>query len=338
VIRTLIASAVSALLLATSASAQPAAGGGKTLEINVGTSAGAGYDLYARLLARHLGKHIAGAPALVVKNMAGAGGMRLFSYLANVAPKDGSVIGTFGRGVAFEDLLNPKSGMPDGRTFGWLGSMNDEVSVCVAWKSSDVTKFEDVMTRELTVGASGAGGDTFIFPSVLNGVLGTRFKIVNGYPGGNEISMALERGEVQGRCGWSWSSLKATHLKWVETGQMRVITQIGLTKHPDLPNVPLALEFAKTAEQSDALRLVFARQSMAWPFAAPPGTPKARVEELRKAFAATLDDPEFVADAQKIGLEVRQVHGEEIDTILAQAYGVAEGTVRRTAEMLKAGK
>jgi tripartite-type tricarboxylate transporter receptor subunit TctC len=337
VIRTVIASAVSALLAATAAHAQPA-GAGKTLEINVGTSAGAGYDLYARLLARHLGKHLAGTPAIVVKNMAGAGGMRLFSYLANVAPKDGSVIGTFGRGVAFEDLLNPKQGMPDGRTFGWIGSMNDEVSVCIAWRSSDVTRFEDLMTRELTVGASGAGGDTFIFPSVLNGVLGTRFKIVNGYPGGNEISMALERGEVQGRCGWSWSSLKATHVKWVESGQMRVLTQIGLSKHPDLPNVPLALEFAKTGEQSDALRLVFARQSMAWPFAAPPGTPKARVDELRKAFSAAIDDPDFIGDAQKIGLEVRQVHGEEIDRILAQAYGVPDSTVRLTADLLKAGK
>ncbi len=319
-----------------SAHAQPAADfyAGKTLEIYAGSSAGAGYDLYARLLSRNIGKHLPGSPTVVVKNLAGAGGVRLANWLYSVAPRDGLAIGTFGRGVAFDGLLNPKAVTFDGRKFGWIGSVNDEVSVCAAWSSSGVTKFEDLLTRELTVGSTGAGGDTFIFSNILNGVLGAKLKIVSGYPGGNEISLALERGEVQGRCGWSWSSLNATHAKWVASGQVRVLAQLGLSKHPDLPNVPLALEFARTPEQSDSLRLVFARQAMAWPFAAPPETPKARIQDLRKAFLAAMKDPALLSDAKNGGFEIRPVTGEEIEQILADAYAVPEAIVRRTAEQL----
>jgi tripartite-type tricarboxylate transporter receptor subunit TctC len=335
-LRTVLASTMAfAALSSAQAQSSDAFYAGKNLEIYAGSSAGAGYDLYARLLSRHIGKHLPGTPTIVVKNLAGAGGLRLANWLYSVAPRDGSVIGTFGRGVAFESLLNPKSDSFDGRKFGWIGSVNDEVSVCVAWNSSGVDKFEDVFAKELTVGSTGAGGDTFIFSTLLNGVLGAKLKIVSGYPGGNEISLAMERGEVQGRCGWSWSSLSATHAKWVEGGQVRVLAQLGLAKHPDLPNVPLALEFAKSDEQRDSLRLVFARQAMAWPFAAPPGTPAARVQDLRKAFMAALQDPALLADAGKGGFEVRPVSGEDIDTMLGQAFQIPEAVVKRTAGMLK---
>jgi tripartite-type tricarboxylate transporter receptor subunit TctC len=267
--------------------------------------------------------------------MPGAGGAQAVQYLYNVAPKTGVAIGSTNVGPISDPFLEKMPSNYDVSKFAWIGSVNDEVSVCVAWNSSGVAKFEDVFTKELTVGSTGAGGDTFIFSTLLNGVLGARLKIVSGYPGGNEISLAMERGEVQGRCGWSWSSLSATHSKWVEGGQVRVLAQLGLAKHPDLPNVPLALEFASSAEQRDSLRLVFARQAMAWPFAAPPGTPAARVQDLRKAFVAALNDPALLADAGKGGFEVRPVSGEDIEAMLVQAYQIPEAVVKRTAEMLK---
>lgn len=311
-------------------------GAAKTFEIYVGSSVGAGYDLYARLLSRHIGRHLPGQPAVVVKNMEGAGGLRLANWLYAAAPADGNVIGTFGRGIAFEGLLNPAKVNFDGRRFGWIGSMNDEVSVCVALGTSGVARFEDILAKELTVGATGAGGDTFVFSHLLNAVLGAKLKIVNGYPGGNEISLALERGEVQGRCGWSWSSLKATSSKWVESGKITVIAQYGLSRHPDLPQVPLVVDFAKNQEQSDILRLVFARQTMAWPYAVPPGTPPARVQELRRAFDAATSDPALLAEAAKSGsFEIRPVPGAKIEAILAQAYDLPEKVITTTAELLK---
>ena len=324
-------------LLASAARAQAPAGfyAGKTLEIYAGTSAGAGYDLYARLLARHMGKHLPGAPQIVVKNMTGAGGVRLANWLASAAPADGTAIGTFSRGVAFDQLLKPKSVTVDGRRLNWIGSISDEVSVCVAWHTSGVSTFDDVFARELTVGATGASGDTYIFAAVLNGVLNTKLKIVSGYPGGNEISLALERGEVQGRCGWSWSSLKAVQGKWVQDGQMKVLAQIALDKHPDLPNVPLALDYAKSPEQRDALSLVFARQAMAWPYAAPPATPPERLRELRAAFDAALTDPALLAEANKSNFEVRPVGGAQIEALLKRTYAVAPEVVARAAASLK---
>ena len=207
--------------------------------------------------------------------------------------------------------------------------------MCVASNKSDVTRFEDVLSRELTVGSTGAGGDTFIFSTLLNAVLGAKLKIVSGYPGGNEISLALERGEVHGRCGWSWSSLSATHAKWVEGGQVRVLAQLGLWKHPDLPNVPLALDFAKTPEQRDALKLVFARQAMAWPFMAPPATLAQRVQELRAGFSGAMKDPALLQEAKGANFEIRPVSGEEIEKILGEAFAIAPDVVARTADMLK---
>jgi tripartite-type tricarboxylate transporter receptor subunit TctC len=328
--RTMMAATLLCCAISTTAQAQI-----KTLEIYVGTSVGAGYDTYARLLSRTISQYLPGSPTVVVKNMAGAGGMTLATWLSRVAAKDGSAIGTFGRGIAFERLLNPAKAFPDGREFNWIGSLNDEVSVCVAMSSSNIVKFEDLQTQPLTVGASGAGGDTFIFPTVLNGVLGTQLKIINGYPGGNEISLAMERGEVSGRCGWSWSSLQALHGDMISSGRMRVLVQLGLTKHPDIPDVPLAQDFATTDDQRSALELIFARQAMAWPYAAPPGTPKVRVDELRQAFSKAASDPELLAAAQKSGLEVRPVSGADVERVVDKAYQTPAPLVKLASELLQ---
>jgi len=184
---------------------------GKTVDVYVGTSVGGGYDAYARLLSRHMGRHVPGNPIFVPKNMEGSGGIRLANFLYNVAPKDGSTFGTFNRGTGFDPLFGNKGAQFDATRLNWIGSANNEVSVCVAWHTTGVSRYEELFSKELVVGASGPAADTYQFPKIVNGVLGTRFKIIAGYPGGNDIDLAMERGEVQGRCGWSWTSVKATH-------------------------------------------------------------------------------------------------------------------------------
>ncbi len=308
---------------------------GKTIEVYVGSSVGAGYDIYARLLSRHIGRFIPGHPSVLVRNMDGGGGVRVANWVYNVGSHDGLVIGTFGRGIAFDPLMNPKGVSFDSSKFGWIGSLNNEVSACLSWGATDVRTIDDARQRVLLVGASGAGGDSYVFPTVLNGVLGTKMKIVTGYPGGNEISMALERGEVQGRCGWSWSSMMATHGRWMRDGTIHILAQLALEKHPDIPDAPLVMDLAQTDEQRDILRLVFARQAMAWPYATPPGVPRDRLAALRDAFDAMVKDPEFRADADKGGFEIRPVAGAEIDRIIDQVFHVPPAVVEKAAELLK---
>src|SRR5260370_30211546 len=193
---------------------------GRNVDLYIGYSAGGGYDVYARALARHMGRHIVGNPMIVPKNMPGAGSLVLANWLYNVAPRDGTAFGTMGRGVPFDPLLGSTKAQFDASKFNWIGSMNDEVSVCVAWHTSGISKLEQVMQKELTVGGTGPAADTDQFPKVLNDTIGTKFKIVTGYPGGNDIDLAMERGEVMGRCGWSLSSLITTHKKWIDENKI----------------------------------------------------------------------------------------------------------------------
>src|SRR5262245_57284601 len=232
---------------------------GKNVDLMIGYSVGGGYDVYARLIARHLGKHIPGNPTVVPKNMEGAGSLRLANWIYNVGPKDGTMFGTIGRGTGFDPLFGHKTAQFEGQKFNWIGSANDEVSVCVVWNGrTKITKFEDLLTTNLNVGGTGAAADTDQFPRIINGVLGTRMKIVTGYPGGNDVNLALERGEVDGRCGWSWSSVKSTRGSWLTDKKITILMQLSLSKHPDRPDVPLATDLAKTDEQPPILRLTSA--------------------------------------------------------------------------------
>jgi tripartite-type tricarboxylate transporter receptor subunit TctC len=308
---------------------------GKNVELYVGYSAGGGYDVYARMVARYMGKHIPGSPTVVVKNMDGAGSLRLANALYNSLPKDGTVFGTVARGAAFDPLLGNKAAQFDASKFSWIGSANDEVSVCVAWHTSGITKIEDTFNKELIVGGTGPSADTDQFPRIANGVLGTKMKIVTGYPGGNDVSLAMERGEVQGRCGWSWSSVIATRKDWYDSKKINVLVQLSLAKHPDLPNVPLILDLAKTPEQKQILTLVFARQALGRPFLAPPGIPQDRVDALRKAFMDTMKDPEFLAEAEKAKLEITPIDGAKVQQIVAEAYKVDPAIAKKTEELLK---
>jgi tripartite-type tricarboxylate transporter receptor subunit TctC len=307
---------------------------GKSLDLYIGYSAGGGYDVYARALARHMGRFIPGNPTIVPKNMPGAGSLVLANWLYNVAPKDGTAFGMIGRGTGFDPLLGSTKAQFDATKFSWLGSMNDEVSVCVAWHTTGINTLEQVKQRELTVGGSGPAADTDQFPKVLNATIGTKFKIVTGYPGGNDVDLAMERGEVMGRCGWSWSSVIATHQSWLDDKKINVLVQLSLKKHPDLPNVPLVMDFAKTDQQAQIFKLVFARQPMGRPFLAPPVVPADRVAALRRAFMETLRDREFLAESEKMKLEINPVSGDEVQKIVEDVYRTPKPVAAAVAEML----
>jgi len=305
---------------------------GKTVELYIGYSVGGAYDLYARVLARHLGKHIPGNPTIVPKNLEGAGSLRLANWLYNVGAKNGTVMGTIGRGTAFDPLLGSRGAQFQADRFTWIGSANNEVSVCVAWKTSGITRFEDVFQKELVVGGTGQAADTDQFPAILNGVLGTK---LTGYPGGNDVTLAMERGEVKGRCGWSWSSVLSTHKRWIDDGSIIVLVQLSLHKHADLPNIPLVMDFAKTDEQRQIFKLIFARQVMGRPFLAPPAIPRDRAEALRAAFAATMKDQEFLADAEKSQLEITPVSGDEIEKLVTELYQTPKSLAAKAAEYIR---
>jgi tripartite-type tricarboxylate transporter receptor subunit TctC len=292
----------------------------KNIDVYIGFSVGGVYDVNARLLSRFMGRHIPGNPTFIPRQMTGAGSLTLANWLYHAAPKDGSAIGTFARGIAFNPLIGQPDGGIEASKFNWLGSTNDEVSICAARRESGVTRFEQVFERELVVGSTGGGGDDDQFPRLVNSVLGTKFRIVRGFPGGNEIKLAMLRGEVSGRCGWSWSSVKATEPEWLKEGSISALVQLSLRRHPDLPDVPLITDYAKTDEEQQIFKVALARQVMAWPFAAPPGTPVERVAALRQAFDETLRDREYLAEAEKLSLEITPVSGERIQSLIADVY------------------
>jgi tripartite-type tricarboxylate transporter receptor subunit TctC len=333
----IVAAAALLLAFAPAAPAQSVADfyRGKTVELYIGYSVGGAYDLYARHLARHMGKHIPGNPSVVPKNMEGAGSLRLANWLYNIGPKDGTAFGTIGRGTGFDSLLGNTKAQFDATKFTWIGSANNEVSVCVAWHTSGITKFDDLLAKPLIVGGTSSSADTDQFPKIANGVLGTKMRVITGYPGGNEVGLAMERGEVQGLCGWSWSSVKSTHQKWLNEKRFAILVQLALKKHPDLPDIPLITELAKNDEQRKILELIFARQVMGRPFVAPPNVPRDRAEALRKAFMDTMSDKDFLADAEKAQLEVTPVPGDQIEALVKELFATPPDIAKKAAAMLR---
>jgi tripartite-type tricarboxylate transporter receptor subunit TctC len=337
VLKRVLLTAVLAAIAATGARAQSAADfyKGKNVDLYIGYSVGGAYDLYARMLARHMSKHIPGNPNVLPKNMEGAGSLRLANWLFNVAPKDGTAFGIIGRGTGFDPLFGNKAAQFDATKFTWIGSANNEVSVCVAWGTSGITRFEDLLSRELIVGGTSTSADTDQFPRIVNGVLGTKMKVVTGYPGGNEVGLAMERGEVQGRCGWSWSSVKSTHQKWLDEKKFSILVQLALDKHGDLPDVPLIVDLAKTDEQRQILRLIFARQVMGRPFLAPPNVPQDRADALRNAFMATMKDKDFLADTEKTQMEINPVPGDKVQALVKEEYATPPDVVQKATSFLR---
>jgi tripartite-type tricarboxylate transporter receptor subunit TctC len=306
---------------------------GKTIQMVIGYSAGGGYDVYARLVARFMGKHIPGEPEIAPVNMPGAGSLRAAAWIYNLAPKDGTAIGAVARGVPFDPLLTPGTDQFDATKMNWLGSANNEVSVCVAWHTTGLHSIADLKEKELTVGGTGGAGDTDQFPKVMNALLGTKMRVIAGYPGGNDINLAMERGEVGGRCGWSWSSVVTTQPDWIKDKKINVLVQLALKKHAELPNTPLVTDLAKTDEQRKILQLIFARQTLGRPFVAPPGLPASRVATLRKAFMETMRDPDLLAEAKKAKLEIDPVDGEEVQKLVDDAYATPADIVKKASEI-----
>jgi tripartite-type tricarboxylate transporter receptor subunit TctC len=308
---------------------------GKSIEMHIAYTAGGGYDIYARILSRYIGNHIPGRPSIIPKNSPGAGGLRLVNWLYSAAPKDGTILGAIGRTTPFEPLIGISGAAKfDAVKFNYIGSATNEVSVCAVWHTTGITRFEDAIEKEVKVGGSGPSGDTDVFPPVLNGIFGTKFRLITGYPGGNDIDLAMERGEVDGRCGWSWSSIVSSHSDWLKEKKLNVLMQLALTKHPDLPNTPLIMDLAKSDEQRQMLRLVFASQTLGRPYLTAPSVPAARVAALRKAFDATMKDPRFQQDAGIAKLELNPVRGEEVQQLIEDVFTTPKPITEKVRAML----
>jgi tripartite-type tricarboxylate transporter receptor subunit TctC len=306
----------------------------KKMRLVVGSAPGGGYDFNARIIARHLGKHIPGKPKIIVQNMPGAGSIIAANYLYGIAKKDGSVIGTIQRGIPNGQLLGLKGVKYDASKFNWLGSISSDVGVSVTWHTSPVKTIQDAMKREVTVGGAGPTSDNVVFPKVLNNTIGTKFNIVYGYRGSAEILLAMERGEVEGYNGWTWASIPQLRPHWLKEKKINILLQVGLARHEDLPNVPLAVELASDEEERQVLKLISGVMGMARPFLAPPGIPQDRAKVLKAAFQATMKDPEFKAEAKKLNVIIRSVSGEQIHKIIDEAFAMPKSVIKRTKAII----
>lgn len=301
---------------------------GKRITVYIGSSAGGGTDLYGRTFGQFLGNVMPGKPTVIISNVPGANGLTLANQLQKVLPKDGTAIGIFDRNAAMHSVWgNPKAQFVAAE-LNWIGSANIDASTCVTWHTSDIDTLEKFMTRPVVLGSTAV-----YHANALNTLFGAKLKQVTGYPGGNDVLLALERGEVEGRCNWSWSSIMATRAEWVRDKKINVIVQFADEKHPDLPDVPLVDELAKTDKERKILDLMLSSQVMARPFAAPPGVPADRVKALRAAFMAVAKDPGFVAASKAQQLEVEPVSGERIQEIVKRMTDTPKPILRELRDI-----
>jgi tripartite-type tricarboxylate transporter receptor subunit TctC len=311
---------------------------GKDVELYIGYKPGGGYDGYARLIARHMGKHIPGNPNVVPKNMPGAGSVKLTNWLWEGAPQDGTVFGAISRGAPFEPLLGNEKAKFKANKFHWVGSANNEVSICATVKRTGIKSWKDLQTREVLTGGNGSGSDTEQFPKLLNAVLGTNFKVVGPYGGGSDIVKAMIAGELDARCGWSWSSVKSKNKDLLESGDLVILMQMSTEKHDELPNTPLVMDLVPSfnaKKQSQMLNLMFARQGLGRPYVAPPGVPADRAAALQAAFTATMKDPEFLADAAKGGFELAPITGKRVASLVNTAYDTPEEVIKQVIDAIR---
>ena len=306
---------------------------GKQIRLMIGFSpTGFGYDTYARVLAHHLGRYLPGNPMIVPQNRPGAGSLNLANYIYNVAPKDGTEIGIIGRGVAMDPLIGGDASHSqfDAARFSWLGSMNNEVSGFYIRQPGPAGTLGEVLAgTSLQVGATGAGGDQQIFTAALNTLLGTKLKSIGGYPGTNEILLAVERGELDGIVGYSWGVARFGNEAMLKAGKLKIVLQLSLSKHVDLPDVPLVTEFVSNENDRKVLELIFSRQSMGRPLIAPPGLDPRVTAALRRGVADTMRDPQFVAESARIGLEVNFVSGEDVQALVENLYRSPAAVIAR---------
>jgi tripartite-type tricarboxylate transporter receptor subunit TctC len=311
---------------------------GKRLSLYVGSDAGGGYDNYARLITRHLGRFIPGNPDFIVQNMPGGGGIRVTNNLYNIAAKDGTAMGLVQRAILTMPLLdarNPEFHY-DPLKFKWLGSLNTETGLIIVSSAAPHKEMKDLFDQELLVGSSNPTTD--FMPLFLNNVLGTKFKIISGYKSSNDVYLALDRGEVQGRVSNGWAGDQGVLKPWVETNKVRLLAQLSTAKSSLFPNVPLIMDFARTERERQAMELILSAQLWGRPFVMPPGVPEERFQAVRKAFAEMTKDAEFLADAKKVGIDIDIVTGDEIDTVLRRVYATPPDIVDVVRKAVSAEK
>ena len=289
---------------------------GKVATIVVGFTPGGTYDQMARLYARHMPRFLPGKPTSLVQNMPGAGSLVATTHLANTAVRDGTVLGVVGGGTVWESILGNPQARYDPKTFNWIGGKSRDNITCLVWHTSPIRTIADAMASEVIVGATGPGSRTMTFPKALNDLVGTKFKIVAGYPGGNEITVALEKGEVGGYCGWALGSLKQRAPQWYDEKKVRFLVQFASARDKDLQDVPLAVDLAKTPAHQDIMEFLTSDAVLAWTLLAPPGVPGERVALLRQAFEAMLRDPAVLAEAEREKLEIDPVPGTELQGLV----------------------
>jgi tripartite-type tricarboxylate transporter receptor subunit TctC len=310
----------------------------KTITFYVGLSAGGGYDVNARLVARHIGKYIPGNPQVIVRNMPGGGGLVMTNYVANVANKDGLHIGAPQRGIPFEPLLGDHSNAKfDAVKSNWIGSANTDTSVAVVHKRTGIKRWQELKTRttDVIVAGTGIGTESVTVPYILRNLLDFKYRVIAGYPGGSEMNIAMLRGEVDGRGTFSWTSIKPHLKEWIESGEMTVLYQQGLRKHPDIPNIPLVLDLTDDPVVKQLLTVQFTAFELGRPYFAAEGVPADRVAALRNAFNQAMKDKDLLADAEKLNQEVNPFTGEEMQKTLAEVYATPKHLVARLAQATK---
>jgi tripartite-type tricarboxylate transporter receptor subunit TctC len=301
---------------------------GKTISLSTHSSAGAGYDTYLRLLSRHMGRHIPGRPGFVVLNQPGAGGLTAANYAARVAPQDGTFLSIVSQGLLVIEATGGKGLQVSLGKFKWLGNFSQSNNVTVTWHTSKVKTLADALAHDVTVGATGPGSSTVLGPTLYNSLLGTRFKIIQGYNGTGQINLAMQRGELDGHGTSTWTSIKSTLPNEYRDGKINVLIQMGLRKEPDLPDVPILTDLVKDDPKKDAVaRFMSLAVSVARPFAAPPGVPDERVALLRRAFAETMNDEEFLAEARKLNSDIEPMTGEETQAAVAAIIGTPKSVI-----------
>ena len=307
----------------------------KQYKVLVGSTPGGGNDLFARMFAKHFGKHVPGNPTWTVINMPGAGGILVTQQIYTLQPKDGSVIAAVQRGIPLEPLLSGKDLKYDSLKMKWLGSINKETNLIIAWHTAPVKTAEDMFKYEFIAGAAGGGADSLTYPRLLNKTLGTKFKVITGYPGGEEQSLAMEREEIHGRASVPWTTVRANHGDWLRDKKINIIVQMALHRDPDLPNIPNVLEYVKDPKDRQVFELLFARQETGRPYAAPPEIPADRLAALRQAFTDTANDKEFITELEQRGGSVELLKYDEMEELIAKLYKTPPDVVAAAREILR---
>jgi tripartite-type tricarboxylate transporter receptor subunit TctC len=308
---------------------------GQKITLGIATPAGGGYDLYGRLVARYLGSYLPGNPTLVPQNMPGAGSLIAANWLANVAPKDGTGIAIIPSATLFENLLGNASARFDARQLNWLVSLNDYTAVAMVWHTTPFATAADMLTKELLVGSNAPASDTTVWPLLLNALIGTKVKMVKGYPGTTGIALAMERGEVQGMIGDDWASIKANKASWLQENKVRILMQMTAARHPDLPDVPVVGEFAKDEDKRRVLELFVLRQKYGRPFLAPPGTPAPVLAAYREAFMKVVNDPEFLREAERAKLIINVASAADVTALVNRIHDSPKPVIEQASALLR---